>query len=270
MADNAAANLDALSIALRAATARYAAPARRPTARPPIWARALNAIVRAFNPPPPAWDWRSQNVIGPARSQVPCNSCASFAIGAAIEALVRIRGHPPIAVDPGFIHTCLVHQGAVGDPTTDCQAPADLFTALTAIKARGYALDTGQYPFPAAACAAVADLQPIAGFGVLGVGALQSAIVRGGPVVTEMWVWENFFDYRGQTPTYIPDPTSPGSLGHVVCIVGFDATGWIIKNSYGPGWGRQGFATIRYGDCGIGAPPPPNQYACAAYSIALP
>jgi hypothetical protein len=42
------------------------------------------------------------------------------------------------------------------------------------------------------------------------------------------------------------------SLGHhAVCAVGYDETGILIQNSYGPEWGDKGFAVVPYGYAGI-------------------
>ena len=43
--------------------------------------------------------------------------------------------------------------------------------------------------------------------------------------------------------------------GHCVCIIGYDDAQkcWIAKNSWGKGWGEQGFFRIGYGECGIDA-----------------
>jgi C1A family cysteine protease len=42
-------------------------------------------------------------------------------------------------------------------------------------------------------------------------------------------------------------------VNHAVLLIGFDINGnWIIKNSWGPEWGENGFATISVSnDCGL-------------------
>ena len=44
-----------------------------------------------------------------------------------------------------------------------------------------------------------------------------------------------------------------GKYFHAVCIVGYDdgKQCWIMKNSWGPGWGESGFMLIAYGQCDI-------------------
>ncbi len=45
------------------------------------------------------------------------------------------------------------------------------------------------------------------------------------------------------------------SLNHGVLIVGYDVAGgyWLVKNSWGPGWGENGFFRLEYGKntCGM-------------------
>lgn len=42
------------------------------------------------------------------------------------------------------------------------------------------------------------------------------------------------------------------SIDHAVLLVGYDSTHWIIKNSWGTGWGDNGYAYInKNSDCGI-------------------
>ena len=42
--------------------------------------------------------------------------------------------------------------------------------------------------------------------------------------------------------------TDPLGMAHALLVVGFDDTNryWIVKNSWGPGWGDQGFGLVSY------------------------
>lgn len=261
--------LDPLSQQLREAYAKYIPPVR-----PELKSDMFFMLSPDMQEPPdePVWDWRTHSVISTPASQLPCNACTSFAISAAIEAALAIGHQQPLVVDPGYIHTCLGHDGAIGDANEDCRTGADLGVTLAAVLARGYAsMQNGNtYPFPVENCSITA-VRTIAGYTRLtGSNSTKAAIVQSGPVVTDMWIWENFFDYRGQTPTYVPDLGSGSQQLHSVCIIGFDTVGWIIKNSFGHGWGIEGFAIIAYGTCGLNAPPPPGEtLPCQTYSIQL-
>ncbi len=256
--------LDALSRELREAYARFAPLARQP--RP----RALMAAADIAPPPREAsWDWRTHGVIGAPSSQLPWNTCTSFAISAVIEAALAIAKGLSRKVEPGFIHTCVAHGGTLTDQSEDCSTPADLGYTLSNLQARGYTCASGAitYPFPVASCPATAT-ESIAGYTLLpDPNSIKTAIVQSAPVAAEMYIWPDFFDYRGATPVYEPDTGSGDRAYHSVCVIGFDALGWIIKNSLGPGWGIEGFATIRYGTCGLNLPASAD---CRTYSIQLP
>jgi len=38
-----------------------------------------------------------------------------------------------------------------------------------------------------------------------------------------------------------------GGTNHMIILVGYDETGWIIRNSWGANWGDKGYAHIKYG-----------------------
>ncbi len=75
-----------------------------------------------------------------------------------------------------------------------------------------------------------------------------------GPVSTAFTVEDDFYNYTNgcyQNP-------STASPNHAILIVGWDDNqcagqgAWIIKNSWGLGWGMEGFGYIKYGTCRIG------------------
>ncbi len=68
-------------------------------------------------------------------------------------------------------------------------------------------------------------------------------------------------------------PNKPQTGGHAFALVGYNRQGFVVQNSWGPGWGRDGFAVLSYSDwldngsdawvCVLGAPtnaPIPNFY----------
>jgi C1A family cysteine protease len=71
-----------------------------------------------------------------------------------------------------------------------------------------------------------------------------------GPVSSCFVVYDDFFSYRSGVYRHV---TGGEAGGHCVSIVGYnDNPGyWICKNSWGTGWGDQGFFCIAYGECAI-------------------
>jgi C1A family cysteine protease len=203
--------------------------------------------------PPITYDWRNTpNAISPPHNQQNCDSCSSFAVAAAIGARLSIAAHQIVEISSGYFHTCLGNPDKT-DPQQICDGQVNLYTMVQQVVNNGYVLMTpGDYPFPQAACdtAAIAGqisaMTPIAN-------AMDAKIelVNHGPIVADMYIWPDFFTYTAaRSSTYVPDMTQGNSEVHAVCVIGYNAQGWIIKNSMGPAWGDgRGFAIIAYGDC---------------------
>ena len=49
-------------------------------------------------------------------------------------------------------------------------------------------------------------------------------------------------------PTIPAQTAAPDDGGHAFAIVGFDREGFLLQNSWGPGWGKNGIARLRYED----------------------
>jgi hypothetical protein len=221
-----------------------------------------------------AFDWRDKIAIRPPGNQGLCYACTSFALAATIEARWLIT-HPGQAVElsAGFIHTCIGHADET-DAKAICNVGCDMYALITLLQTRAYArASPGDYPFTPSACAIASRLGTIGSFDEIADGdAAKSSIVNTGPLAADLYIWQDFFSYTtNRVPAYLPDTSTPGPYLHSVCVVGFDATGWIIKNSMGTSWGDgSGFATVPYGACGmIGAKAPPGNSPREAYSITV-
>ncbi|MBP1599829.1 MAG: putative cysteine peptidase [Acidobacteria bacterium] len=70
-----------------------------------------------------------------------------------------------------------------------------------------------------------------------------------GPVVASMYVYNDFYSYRSGVYSY-----ATGSYvgAHAVLVVGYDDVNqcFIVKNSWGTGWGDAGFFRIAYSEVG--------------------
>ena len=83
------------------------------------------------------------------------------------------------------------------------------------------------------------------------VDAIKAALLEYGPLVTTFDVYDDFFYYRSGVYEHV---WGSYAGGHAVCIVGYndDPGYWICKNSWGNGWGDNGFFNIKYRKCNIG------------------
>lgn len=85
--------------------------------------------------------------------------------------------------------------------------------------------------------------------------AIKENLAQGAPVVIGMMVGESYMQNMLGKDVWIPDPGDAGMMGfggHAQCVVGYDDTkyggSFLIMNSWGPEWGNNGFAWVRYPD----------------------
>jgi hypothetical protein len=82
---------------------------------------------------------------------------------------------------------------------------------------------------------------------------IKDAVYFSGPIPCTMYVYEDFFAYESGVYEYTQGEYMGG---HAVIIVGWGIENevgyWICKNSWGTGWGEEGFFKIKWGECGIG------------------
>ena len=64
-----------------------------------------------------------------------------------------------------------------------------------------------------------------------------------------------YSDFPAYTKGVYERTTDQAEGGHCVCCVGYDNArqAWLCKNSWGTGWGEDGFFWIGYEQCGIDA-----------------
>ena len=86
---------------------------------------------------------------------------------------------------------------------------------------------------------------------------MMQQIYNNGPVVASMKVYQDFYQYGSGVYKYVS-----GALegGHAVRVIGWgsqlvngvNTPYWLIANSWGKGWGEQGFFKIRRGTNEVG------------------
>lgn len=205
---------------------------------------------------PTSFDWRAAtgtyvgNYVTPIRDQGNCGSCWAFATTAALESQVLIGSHAP-GFDVNLSEQTLVSCGGSGNCGGGYVNYAADFVTNT-----GLPLETC-YPYTATngTCAKACSGWTNSDYRTIGwhwvattsptVAGLKAALYTYGPVVTTMDVYDDFFYYTSGVYSH----TSGGYAGgHAVVIVGYSDSGqyFIVKNSWGPGWGEKGFFRIAY------------------------
>lgn len=206
---------------------------------------------------PVAIDWRTRwgwPWITTVRDQNGCQACWAFAAVALVEAMVRIEHCVWPSLSEGDVHKGM---GA------KCANTGNTGTALNWIQKNGLA-DSGCFAWTTADIpyAPTRDRNGrsvgIPAYKVLGsVAAQKQWLDLAGPLVTFFEVWTDFMAY-GQGVYHKVANLAPGvpnkdEGGHFMLVVGYDDTQgcWIVKNSWGTGWGQSGYGLIAYGECDI-------------------
>ncbi len=217
---------------------------------------------------PSSWDWRQHGGVSPVRDQDGCGSCWAFATVASLESVVLIKQALLVDLSEQYLVSCngkgwgcnggwwahdlLVSPGAVLEADfpyvasdVPCGGPYNY-----PFKLNGWAYVSGEDRVP-----------PVT--------TLQQAIYDYGPVSAAVYVGPFFQAYTGGVFDKEEAPRggllsccpAPASVNHAVLIIGWDdsKSAWLIKNSWGSGWGETcgygsegGYMWIKYGVSNIG------------------
>lgn len=208
---------------------------------------------------PDRWDWREHNGVSSVKDQDGCGSCWAFGTVGPMESAILIHDHVEVDLSEQWLVSCNQnHWGCNGGWYAHDyhQWRTDIFDGSGAVLEQGFpyvaedAPCDGPYHHPYHL-----DSWKYVGVnqGVPSTQAIKNAIYTYGPVSSGVAVNEAFGAYTGG----VFNNNSPANINHAVTLVGWDDTlgehgCWILKNSWGPYWGENGFMYIEYGCCKVG------------------
>jgi C1A family cysteine protease len=224
---------------------------------PPDWTRTARfdrCMPRAELPAD--FDWCDFGVCLPVRQQGGCGSCWAFATVGPLESNILLKDGRSVDLSEQWLVSCNRSGWSCsggwwahdyhwyrGDP---CGAWGAVLEAHFPYVGRN---DPCNCPYPHEYT--IRNWAFVGGPDeVASTAQIKQAILDYGPVSTAVYANGPFHAYTGG----IFNGCSDGEVNHAVVLVGWDdADGvWILRNSWGAGWGEDGYMRIPYGCCDVG------------------
>ncbi len=227
------------------------------------------AAITGGTTPPAAFDWRNVNghsYVTAIKNQGSCGSCWAFSSTAALESKALISMNTP-DVNLNLAEQTLVSCSGAGS----CNG-GQVNRVADYLQKTGDAAET-TFPYTAsdAACSTaqagwqtnafkISNWQYVhskysgAG-GKLTIDMIKNALYNSGPLPATFNVYSDFFAYKSGVYSVTKGATMQGR--HAVTLVGWDdaANALIVKNSWGTGWGDNGYFRVGYDQIdGSGSP----------------
>ncbi|XP_053559745.1 cathepsin O [Bombina bombina] len=204
---------------------------------------------------PLRFDWKEKKFVTQVKNQLSCGACWAFSIVGAVESAYAIKGHSLEELSVQQVIDCsYLDSGCNGGSTVSALHWLNQTqTKLLRASEYTYKVQTGLCHY----------FRPTEfGVSINGYEAydfscceeeMMNMLINHGPlaVIVDAVSWQ---DYLGGI---IQHHCSSGEANHAVLVTGFDRTGdipfWIVKNSWGTTWGKDGYVYIKMGEnmCGI-------------------
>jgi hypothetical protein len=100
----------------------------------------------------------------------------------------------------------------------------------------------------------LASWYSIAGYTVPSVDAIKNAISSYGPVAAAVCVGNGFSAYRSGVFSTNESSACNGGVNHAIVLTGWDdaTQSWVLRNSWGSGWGESGYMRIKWNTSNVG------------------
>ena len=217
--------------------------------------------VRALSAVPSSYDARALNLIpNTIRDQKACGSCWAFAtVGVQEVAVIKagLQSSSTVDLSEQFLVSCNkegyscnggwwahhYHVGTLANSQSFIGAVKESDLAYTASNSACQSVQN--HPIRSGSWGSVAAVANSIG----ATADIQNAIMTYGAVATSVCVDNGWYSYGATSGVYSPTTNAcNGSVNHAVLLVGWDdaTQSWLLRNSWGPGWGNNGYMQIKY------------------------
>ncbi|KAM3613573.1 uncharacterized protein V6R79_001612 [Siganus canaliculatus] len=225
-----------------------------PMSREPGFTMTLGDAVTRF---PKYLDYRKKGMVTSVKNQGSCGSCWAFSSAGALEGQLAKKTGELVDLSPQNLVDCVTENSGCGG--------GYMTNAFRYVQENGGIDSEEAYPY-------VGEDQPCRynssgmaaqckGYVEVPVGdehALAVALFKAGPVSVGIDARQQTFQLYSKGVYYDPN-CNKDDINHAVLAVGFGVTGkgkkyWIVKNSWGEEWGKEGYilmARNRGNACGI-------------------
>ncbi|MBP7585441.1 MAG: hypothetical protein KBA61_15475, partial [Spirochaetes bacterium] len=233
-----------------------------PKVEPPAEQEDTSGIGFIANPDAPAFNWRDKKRVTPIRHQYTCGSCWAFTTIGVLESSYKIQTNKDYDFSEQQIVDCATgndgrragscNGGWYGSAFESLQRNGAILDSMSPYKNKdgfcsgtspsNYKIATWAYVVPNAGTPSIKDM--------------KRAIAKYGPVATACKVTPAFQGYTGGVFDEHTSMYGANDVNHAVVVEGWDDSkgrgAWLLRNSWGTGWGDNGYMWIEYQCNGIG------------------
>ncbi|XP_013139369.1 PREDICTED: cathepsin L1-like [Papilio polytes] len=213
-------------------------------------------FIRPTDYIPEEINWEHRGAVTPVKNQRGCACCWAFSATGALEGQVFLSKNVLVSLSEQNLVDC----DSRGD---GCSSSGNMLSAFAYVSQNQGIDREDAYPYYArkqqCAFKNVTVGARSAGFTAIMFGnelILKEAVATRGPISIAFHAMHSFRTYKGGI--YYEDRCNANNLNHAMLVVGYgrerNQDYWLVKNSWGTGWGLKGYAKVarnRGNNCGI-------------------